>query len=606
MPDGPGFFSELRRRRVIRTAVVYVAAAWVGIEVATTLIPVYGGSNTQERLAVGLILLGLPVAVTVSWLFDITPEGFKRDAGPPGTGLGIDQEPAEMAAVAALAPAPAADKPVPRHSIAVLPFVDMSAEKDQAYLGDGVAEEILNALVKVTPLKVSGRTSSFAFRDRDLPASEIGTALGVAHVLEGSVRKHGDRVRITAQVIQADEGFHLWSETYDGDLTDIFDLQDRIARSVVEELEVVLDVDQVRLVASMTDSPEAYDAFLKGRRLAQIQDGEGVLARAVEHLEEAVRLDPEFALAWAWLGNANFFLPEHNDVRDWKEHLEAGKKAAAEAIRLDPELSDAHLAMSYAHLLELDIAAQWEARRRACELDPASVAAMHEFGMAYALMGLIEEGYPDYARSVANDPFSPAFTGALGIFQWILGDIEAASASFDRSAELGFPLVIPSKGMMLRSVGRPQEAREYILSELKAHRAQLPPDLQSRAAHYLITKVIAENSGWARWLMWLSVKGKVGNPKYLSDLTFKSTLALLGKAEAFFSEVRTRPNTYLSGSLMQVWYPTEAARSIRTHPDFPQFVEDIGFVRLWQEHGWPPQIQPKPGTDGSDLQFTCS
>jgi hypothetical protein len=130
MPDGPGFFSELRRRRVIGTAVVYVAAAWVGIEVATTLIPVYGGSNTLERLAVGLILLGLPVAVTVSWLVDITPEGFKRDAGPPGTGLGIDQEPAEMAAVAALAPAPAADKPVPRHSIAVLPFVDMSGEKD--------------------------------------------------------------------------------------------------------------------------------------------------------------------------------------------------------------------------------------------------------------------------------------------------------------------------------------------------------------------------------------------------------------------------------------------------------------------------------------------
>ena len=605
MPDAPGLFSELRRRRVIRTVVVYIAAAWVGIEVATTLIPVYGGSNTLERLAIGLILLGLPVVVTVSWLFDITPEGFRRDAGPPGTGLAVEDPHAVAHRDIPALPA-RSERAVPRHSIAVLPFTDMSAEGDQAYMGDGVAEEILNALVKVTPLNVSGRTSSFALRNRDMTASEIGEALRVAHVLEGSVRKHGDRVRITAQLIQTSDGFHLWSETYDGDLTDVFDLQDSIARSVVEALEVVLDVDQVRLVASMTTSTEAYDAFLKGRRLAQIQDGDGVLAGAVEHLEEAVRLDPAFALAWAWLANAHFFLPEHNDVPDWAEHLEAGQRAAREAYRLDPDLSDANLAMSYAHLIDLDIAAQWEARRRACELDPSSVAAMHEFGMAYALMGLIEEGYPDYARSVANDPFSPAFTGALGIFQWILGDIEAASASFDRSTELGFPLVILSKGVMLRSVGRAREAREYMLTELKAHREGLPPDLQSRAAHYLLTKVIAENSRWARWLMWLSVKGKVGNPRYLSDLPFKSTLALLGKAEAFFSEVRTRPNTYLSGALMQLWYPTEAARSIRTHPDFPRFAEDIGFVALWQQHGWPAQIQPKAGTDGSDLQFTCS
>lgn len=606
MPDRQGFFSELRRRRVIRTAVVYVAAAWVGIEVATTLIPVYGGSNTLERLAVGLILLGLPVAVTVSWLFDITPEGFKRDAGPPGTGLGIDRAPAVAGGVADLAPAPPTDKPVPRHSIAVLPFVDMSAEQDQAYLGDGVAEEILNALVKVTPLKVTGRTSSFAFRDRDLTASDVGEALRVAHVLEGSVRKHGDRVRITAQLILASDGFHLWSETYDGDLTDVFDLQDSIARSVVEELEVVLDVDQVRFVASMTNSPEAYDAFLKGRQLAQVQDGEGVLERAVEHLEKAVRLDPEFALAWAWLANANFFLPEHNDVPDWQERLEAGKEAAREAVRLDPELSDAHLAMSYAHLLDLDLDAQWEARRRACELDPSSVAALHEFGMAYGLMGLIEKGYPDYERSVASDPFSPSFTGALGLFQWMLGDTEAASESFDRSAELGFPLVVLSKGMMLRSIGRPREAQAYMMSALKTHQEALPADMRPRAAHYLLSKALAHGSRWARWLLWLSVKGKVGNPKYMPDLAFKATLVSLTKAEAYFDEVRKRPNPYLSGALLTLWYPTEEGRAVRTHPDFPQFAEDIGFVRLWQRHGWPPQVQPMPGTDGSNLQFTCS
>jgi TolB-like protein len=597
------FLSELRRRRVIQTAVVYTALAWAGIEVATTLIPLYGGSNTAERLAVGLILLGLPVAIVVSWLFDLGPTGFKRDEGP--TQALATRESLRVGAHSDLPAAALTGGPAPRHSIAVLPFVDMSAEGDQAYLGDGIAEEILNALVKMTPLKVSGRTSSFSFKDRNLTMPEIGAALRVAHVLAGSVRKHGDQVRITAQLIQVSDGFHTWAQTYHGDLSDVFDLQDSIARSILGELEIVLDVDQARLVATMTKSAEAYDAFLQGRRLAQVQDGEGVLARAIEHLERAVRLDPDFALAWAWLANARFFLPEHNEVADWQAYLEAGKLAAREAIRLDPELSDANLAMSYAHLLELDLEAQWEARKRAHDLDPSSVAAMHEFGMAYILMGLIETGYPYLEKSSVDDPFSPSFTGALGVAQWFLGDIEGASASLDRSIELGFPLVLLTKGAMIAELGDPRQARAYMLSTFREHRDRLPDQLKARAVQYLLASAIGMRSAWARWLVWMATKGRLGNPKYVSSLSFKATISALGEAEAFFEEVRTRPNTYLSGALMCLWYPTEAARRIRTHPGFPRFAEDIGLVGLWQVHGWPPQVQPKRGTDGSDLQFTC-
>lgn len=604
MPRARAFLLELRRRRVIQTGVVYIALAWAGIEVATTLIPVYGGSNTVERLAVGLILLGLPVAIVVSWLFDFTPMGFKRDEGPTAA-LATAQRP--PVGVPGDLPATAlTSTPAPRHSIAVLPFVDMSPEGDQAYLGDGIAEEILNALVKVTPLRVSGRTSSFSFKERDLTVAEIGAALRVAHVLAGSIRKQGDQVRITAQLIQVSDGFHIWAETYHGDLSDVFDLQDSIARSIVEAMEIVLDVDQVRLVASMTKSPEAYDAFLQGRRLAQVQDGDGVLARAVDHLEQAVRLDPEFALAWAWLANAHFYLPEHNEVPDWQAHLEAGKKAAREAIRLDPDLSDANLAMSYAHLLDLDLEAQWEARKRAHDLDPSSVAAMHEFGMAYILMGLIEMGYPYLEKSIVDDPFSPSFTGALGVAQWFLGDVNAASASLDRSIELGFPLVLGTKGAMIAELGDPRRARDYMLATFSKHRDRLPDQMKSRAVQYLTASAIGSRSAWARWLVWMATKSRVGNPKYVSDLSLKATICMLGEAEAFFEEVRTRPNTYLSGALMTLWYPTEAARRIRTHPGFPRFAEDIGLVRLWQVHGWPPQVQPKPGTDGSNLQFTCA
>jgi TolB-like protein len=579
----------------VQGAVAYAVVGWLLIQVAVTL---EGALNLPARVDSWVtiaVIAGFPVAVVLAWLFDFSLAGIRLT--PPEASTALPDK----------SPLPAlTNAPVAKHSVAVLPFSDMSAGHDQGYLGDGVAEEILNALVKVTPLKVSGRTSSFSFRGRDLTVSAIGAALNVAYVLEGSVRKQGDKVRITAQLIQASDGFHVWSQSYDGDLTDIFDLQDSIARSVVGELEILLHVDQIRLVARMTKSPEAYDAFLKGRKLAQVQDGEGVLARAIGHLEEAVRLDPEFALAWAWLATANFFLPEHNDVPNWKSYLEAGKKAASQAFKLDPNLSDANFALAYARLIELDLPGQWEARKRAHELDPASVPAMHEFGMAYGLMGLFEKAYPYMEESIADDPFSPSFTSALGIYQWSLGDNAAANASFDRSIKLGFVLVAISKAQMIAASGKRPEAYTFLMTAFKDHAREVPPQFRSRIAQWLLSLAVTKETGWAKALVWRSVKRDVGNPKKLSGLGFKATLLLLGEAEAYFSEVRNRPNTYLSGALMNLWIPTASARKVRTHPGFPQFAEDIGLVRCWQIHGWPPQVQPKPGTDGSNLQFVCS
>jgi len=507
--------------------------------------------------------------------------------------------------IAEPAPRSAPEAPAPHRSIAVLPFDDMSPDRDQAYLGDGVAEEILNALGKRTPLKVCGRTSSFSCKDRGLTVSEIGRELSVTHVLEGSVRKQAQRVRITAQLVQAADGFRVWSETYDGDLTDIFDLQDRIAWSIAGELEVLLHPGEDRLVSNLTSNPEAYDAFLKGRKLAQVQDGDGVLADAVRHLKRAVALDPQFALAWAWLANAHFFLPEHNDVPDWEEHLEAGRRAAREAFRLDPDLSDANLAMSYLHLQELDLVAQWEARRRAHVLDPSSVAAVHEFGMAHGLMGHFDRAYPYMEQSIAGDPFSPSFTGAMGLYQWALGDPETASASFDRTVELGYPLVAVGKALMITEQGRPAEAHRYLMDTLAEHRDRLPAPFRSRPVVWLMSRALTDGPAWARFLVWASLKGRLGNPRHMSDLSLKVSLLNLGKAEAYFDEVRNRPNTYLSGALFNLWTPAEGARRVRTHPDFPQFAEDVGLVRAWQRFGWPPQVQPHPGTDGSNLQFTC-
>ncbi|MGA9795603.1 MAG: hypothetical protein WBQ17_08700 [Rhizomicrobium sp.] len=578
---------------MLEGAAAYAVTGWLLIQVAVTLqgpldLPAWTGRSVTIAVSAGF-----PFAMVLAWLFDLSLARVRLN---PREAVEKKPETPVLAAV---------ERPVAKHSIAVLPFSDMSAERDQAYLGDGVAEEILNALVKVTPLKVSGRTSSFSFKARDLTVSEIGAALNVAYVLEGSVRKQGTKVRITAQLIQASDGFHVWSQSYDGNITDIFDLQDNIARSIVGELEVLLHVDQIRLVARLTKSPEAYDAFLNGRKLAQVQEGEGVLARAIEHLEDAVRLDPQFALAWAWLANANFYLPEHNDVPDWKKYLQAGKNAANQAYKLDPNLSDANFALSYARLIDLDLPGQWEARERAHELDPASVPAMHEFGMAYGLMGLFDKAYPYIEKSIADDPFSPSFTSALGIYQWALGNTVAASASFDRTIALGWMLITVSKAQMLVASGKRDEAYVFMRTTFKDHAKDIPPAFQSPVVQWLLRLAVAKDRSWAKALIWRSVKRDVGNPKKASSLAFKAMLMLLGKTEAFFSEVRNRPNTYLSGALMNLWIPAETSRKVRTHPDFPQFAEDIGLVRCWQIHGWPPQIQPKPGTDGSNLQFSC-
>ena len=323
--------AELRRRNVIRMAGLYLVGAWLVVQVAETVLPVFDIPDWVLRAIVLLLAIGFVPALVFSWVFELTPEGLKRDhqVAPEEsiaahTGRRMDQLLlAGMALVVVLIVAdrvwPEASPPAPaapiqavmstdattapaatnEKSIAVLAFSDLSPERDQEYFSDGMAEEILNALSKVKDLKVAGRTSSFHFKGRNEDLRTIGETLGVAHILEGSVRKQGDKVRITAQLIQVSNGFHLWSETYDGDMGDVFELQERIARAITDELEVVLQDGQAqRLVQATTENPEAYRLFLHAAAIIGRRD----IARFSEaqaQLEEAIRLDPGFARAHA-------------------------------------------------------------------------------------------------------------------------------------------------------------------------------------------------------------------------------------------------------------------------------------------------------------------
>jgi len=308
-------FTELRRRNVLRMAALYVVAAWLVMQVAGVLIDLGALTEQVGPWILGVLAIGFPIALLASWIFEITPEGVSREKDiPEGQSIthvtGRRMDFVIIAILSAGLIIFAYDKWWPREplelSIAVLPFENMSTDPEQEYFSDGISEEILNLLAQIGPLKVIARTSSFSFKDKDVDIATIADQLDVRHVLEGSVRKDGDQVRITAQLIDASDSSHLWSQTYDRDLsaTSLFLIQSDVARSITNRLRMTLtETEEERLDKAPTKNTEAYTAYLLGRdrlRDRKVED----LAFAVEQFSRAIELDPEFAAAYTGLADA--------------------------------------------------------------------------------------------------------------------------------------------------------------------------------------------------------------------------------------------------------------------------------------------------------------
>ena len=363
------FFSELKRRNVLRAAAFYAASAWLLVQVATQVFPFFHIAEWVVRWVVVAACIGFPFAMLFSWFYEWTPQGIQRESDiPPNesvtrqSGRKLDRwiiAILGMAVVLLLAnqfvlhhdenksdDTAAVARPIPGKSIAVLPFADLSSKHDQESFSDGMAEEILNALARIKNLKVVGRASSFYYKGKDVNLKKIGAELGVAHILQGSVRNQGDQLRITTTLVQTSDGVQEWSNTYDGKLADVFNLQESCARDIAAHLDVVLGENgQQRLVDKTTDNAEAYALFIEAQTLVNARVGDN-LPRAIAKLEKVTALDPKFARAWAKLAVAHAVLPQYVSG-DWTANLNLSESAAQRAIALDGDDAEAYAALSY-------------------------------------------------------------------------------------------------------------------------------------------------------------------------------------------------------------------------------------------------------------------
>ncbi|MCP5090470.1 MAG: adenylate/guanylate cyclase domain-containing protein [Gammaproteobacteria bacterium] len=373
------FFREIRDRGVIKVGIAYLVGAWLVLQLADVIFPAMGLSDKSVTLVLGLLVVGFPLALILAWVFDITSDGIRRTAEPK-TGdspTHVDSGP----------------------SIAVVPFPDMSAEGDQEYFCDGLTDELLNVLTCIPNLRVASRTSSFSLKGKEIDLKEVANRFNVAHVLEGSVRKAGNRIRVTAQLIESATDSHLWSETYDRELDDIFAIQGDIAACVLAALKLKLGT--TRAANEDTTNAKAYEYFLRGRGYA-VSRGDRETQLAAEMFMKAVDLDPGFIRAWINLAEmcANHAVFYGNQAH-WRE---VAKKAGDNLLEIAPDRAESYLARGYAETAAGNYEDSEAAFQKAIALDSKICTAYHYLGRAQWHQGKASAAAESFAAATACNP----------------------------------------------------------------------------------------------------------------------------------------------------------------------------------------------------------
>ena len=490
------FVDELRRRRVIRVALVYIVVSWLVIQVAETTFPPLLLPAWSVTLVVILLVIGFPIAVILAWAYQVEPDQADHTATSiryvvdkkrkldfvviAALGLIVvvlayqlyvrDDETDQSATAqnTASESADAAGSSASRPSIGVLPFLNLSDDRENEYFADGLAEEVLNLLVRVREIDVAARTSSFYFKGKDVDIRTVATQLGVSNVLEGSVRRQGDRIRVTAQLIRADSGFHIWSDTYDRDFEDIFSIQDDIARQIVNALEVVISSESAdALDYAPTQSLEAYQFYLQGRDYLRGEQTEARLTSAQTLFQQAIEIDSEFAEAYAGLCNSLLAMYDRKKSADYFEQAErachrgltldanAGDvhtalgnlyrysgqtdKAIAEferAIALNQRNTSAYFGLADTYKMQNDLEMAEETLQRVIEIQPGYWRGHLAKGNFYYYGGRLHEAIDSFSQVVSLAPDNATGHLNLGSAYFLTGDFTNAASAWRRSIDL--------------------------------------------------------------------------------------------------------------------------------------------------------------------------
>jgi len=450
------FFAELKRRNVYKVAVAYIVAGWALSQGIAQVLPVFDIPNLVIRLIVLLIIVGLPVALILAWMFEMTPEGIKRTAtadAMPAAARSKKHTWIYVVVIAGLfsiglfflgrytASRTAEDgRPggpsLPQKSIAVLPFDNLSRDPDNAYFAEGVQDEILTRLAKVADLKVISRTSTQHFKSAPENLPQIAKQLGVTNILEGSVQKAADQVRVNVQLINAITDAHVWADTYDRKLTDIFAVESEIAKNIAETLQARLSGSEKTSIAKTpTVNPEAYELYLKGRFFWNKRTGTD-LRKAIDYFNQAIAKDPNYALAYVGLADSYLLLSSYAAVSP-AESLPPARSALKKALELDDSLAEAHASFGLLTTLELDLHRALDELKRAVELKPNYATAHHWLALAHLTLAQFDSAISEAKRAIELDPLSLVINADTSWIYFSARRYDEAEAQVRKTLEIG-------------------------------------------------------------------------------------------------------------------------------------------------------------------------
>jgi TolB-like protein/Tfp pilus assembly protein PilF len=496
------FLAELKRRNVYKVAVAYAVVGWLTIQAASIFVPAFNAPQWAMQIVILILVVGFPIALVFSWAFEITPEGIVRESEVAAnksiarnTGRKIVAITIVLAVIAAglfvfqfiraRSTSPSAVT-ISNKSIAVLPFDNLSDDKSNAYFTEGVQDEILTRLAKVADLKVIARSSTQRFKTAPENLPDIASQLGVANILEGTVQKAGDQVRVNVQLINALTNAHLWAEIYDRKLTDIFAVESDIAKTIADTLQAKLSRSAEHVLASRpTENPEAHELYLKGRYFWNRRTGAN-LQKAADYFQQAIGKDSRYALAFSGLADCHVLLPAYAELgSNPRDELPRALEAAHKAVELDDTLCEAHTSLARALASDLQLPAAMPEFKRAIELNPSYATAHQWFGEYLQSQGHLEEGLTELKRAQELDPLSLIINTVLGFALDTVGKSDEAIAQLHKTIEID-PNFVNANGQLgnvLEHRGRLKEAiveYEKCLNSVNSD----PIDLADLAAAY--------------------------------------------------------------------------------------------------------------------------